>query len=61
MFHFLSALNDVNVSGATDAQVLTYNATTGKWEAADAAGGTGSGDTAASNFGNDNRIIRSDG
>lgn len=60
--HFLSALNDVNVSGATDAQVLTYNATTGKWEAADAAGGTGSGDvTAASNFGNDNRIIRSDG
>ena len=37
---YLSQLGDVNISGVTDGQVLTYNAATGKWIPGDA-GATG--------------------
>ncbi len=39
----LGLLNDVNVSGATDSQVLTYNSDSKVWEAADSTGGGGGG------------------
>jgi len=38
----LSGLTDVNISGAQNGQVLTYNSSTGKW--VNAAGGGGGGD-----------------
>jgi len=33
-------LSDINQDGATNAQVITFNSTSGEWEAADSAGGT---------------------
>jgi gas vesicle protein len=38
---FLGQIGDVSVTGATDGQVLAYNATTGLWEAATPSSGSG--------------------
>lgn len=44
----LDSISDVNAPSPTDGQVLTYNNTSGDWEAADAAGGGGGWETVTS-------------
>jgi hypothetical protein len=54
--HYLGYLSDVNISGATDNQVLSYDLASGKWIATDPAGG-GSG----SPGGSDTQVQFNDG
>jgi hypothetical protein len=50
----LDGLNDVTISAPANAQVLTYNSTTGQWENQTPAGGGGGGDMNKSTYDVDN-------
>lgn len=50
----LDGLNDVTISAPANAQVLTYNSTTGQWENQTPAGGGGGGDMDKSTYDVDN-------
>jgi len=53
----LNDLTDVTISAPANAQVLTYNSTTGQWENQTPAGGGGGGDMSKSTYDTDNSGI----